>query len=60
MSKIIAFLQEVRTELAKVTWPKRDDLVGSVVIVCFLALVFAFLIGLMDAGIHFVIRWLIR
>ena len=60
MSKIIGFFQEVRAELVKITWPKREDLVGSVIIVCVLALVFAVVIGLMDAGIHTVIRWLIR
>jgi preprotein translocase subunit SecE len=60
MSKIISFLQEVRAELAKVTWPKREDLIGSVIIVCFLATVFAVVIGAMDTVISFGIRWLIR
>jgi len=60
MSKIISFLQEVKAELEKVTWPKREDLIGSVIIVCILAAVFALILGLMDAGITVVIRWLIR
>ena len=60
MSKIISFLQEVRAELTKVTWPKQEDLVGAVIVVCFLAVVFAVIIGAMDATISFGIRWLIR
>ncbi|MBU1007539.1 preprotein translocase subunit SecE [Candidatus Dependentiae bacterium] len=60
MSKIIAFFQEVRTELEKVTWPKRDDLVGAVVIVCILSLVFAAILGFMDSAITVAIHWLIR
>ena len=60
MSKIISFLQEVKAELTKVTWPKREDLVGAVIIVCMLAIFFALLIGLMDTVVGVAIRWLIR
>ena len=60
MNKIVAFLQEVKAELTKVTWPRREDLIGAVVVVCFLSLVFAFLLGLMDSVIGIVIRWFIR
>lgn len=60
MSKITAFLQEVKTELEKVTWPKWEDLVGSVTIVCILAVFFAALIGAMDVGVSAVVRWMIR
>lgn len=60
MSKIVSFLREVKAELEKVTWPKKEDLVGSVIIVCFLAVVFAALIGAMDAVISLFIKWMIR
>ena len=60
MSKIVTFVREVKAELEKVTWPKRDDLVGSVIIVCVLAVTVAVIIGLMDAGISTAIRWLMR
>ena len=58
MNKIVTFIREVKAELEKVTWPKRDDLVGSVIIVCVLAATVAVIIGLMDVGISTVIRWL--
>lgn len=60
MSNMITFFNEVRAELAKVTWPKREDLIGAVIIVCFLSLVFAILIGFMDALVAYAIQWLIR
>jgi preprotein translocase subunit SecE len=60
MSKIFSFFREVKAELEKVTWPKKDDLIGAVTIVCFLALVFAVIIGLMDSSVHMFIKWMIR
>ena len=42
------------------TTRKPEDLIGAVVVVCFLSLVFAFLLGLMDSVIGIVIRWFIR
>jgi preprotein translocase subunit SecE len=60
MSKVFTFIREVKAELDKVTWPKKDDLIGSVVIVCVLALAFAVIIGAMDSVISAAIRWMIR
>lgn len=60
MSKIFSFFREVKSELEKVTWPKKEDLIGSVMIVCFLAVVFAVIIGFMDSVVHAFIKWMIR
>jgi len=56
MNKIGSFLGEVRSELKKLSWPSRDELVGSTVIVCLLAVVFACILGMMDFGFNYVIR----
>ena len=50
MNKLVSFLVEVKTELSKVTWPSREELVGSTVIVCILVAVFAVILSGMDAG----------
>jgi preprotein translocase SecE subunit len=50
MNKLVSFLVEVRTELSKVSWPSRDELVGSTIIVCILVSVFAVILSGMDAG----------
>ena len=60
MAKIVAFLYEVKAELSKITWPSRDELVGSAIIVCILVVVFAAIFGAMDAGFSALIRQLIR
>jgi preprotein translocase subunit SecE len=48
MNKVLVFVNEVKSELKKVSWPQRDELVGSVIIVCLLTLVFAVILGSMD------------
>ena len=60
MAKVLSFLREVKTELGKVTWPKKDDLIGSVIIVCLLSLCFAVVLGIMDSVFSVAVRWLIR
>ena len=60
MAKIVVFLYEVKAELGKITWPTRDELVGSAIIVCILVLIFAAIFGAMDAGFSALIRQLIR
>jgi preprotein translocase subunit SecE len=52
MGKLIQFLKEVKIELVKVTWPKRDELVGSTTVVLILSAVLAVFIGFVD--------WIIR
>ncbi len=50
MNKLVSFFVEVKTELTKVSWPSREELVGSTVIVCILVAVFAVILSGMDAG----------
>lgn len=60
MNKIFTFLNEVKTELKKVTWPTRDELIGSTIIVCILVVIFAIILGGMDAIFSTLIRQLIQ
>jgi len=46
--KIRAFFEEVRGELKKVSWPKRDELTRSTSVVLIMILVTATIIGLLD------------
>ena len=59
MNKVIIFLQEVKAEIDKVTWPSRDDLIGSLIIVCILAVFFSIIIGGMDFIITYFVKWII-
>ncbi len=60
MTNIFTFLNEVRAELKKVTWPTKDELVGSTIIVCILVVIFSLILGGMDAAFSTLIRHLIR
>lgn len=56
ISKFWTFISEVRSEVKKIAWPSRDELVGSVIIVCLLVIVFAIILGGMDGVFGYVIR----
>lgn len=56
VSKFWTFINEVRSEVKKITWPSRDELMGSVIIVCLLVIVFAIILGSMDGVFGYVIR----
>ena len=56
MSNVISFFNEIKSELKKVTWPSKNELVGSVIIVCLLTLVFAIILG----GMDFIFSYLIK
>lgn len=49
MNKIVQFFKECYAELRKVVWPSREDVGGSVKVVIISTLVFALVLGLVDA-----------
>jgi preprotein translocase subunit SecE len=48
LGKVVQFFKEVRVELGKVTWPSRQELIGSTIIVVVLSLIMSVYIGLLD------------
>jgi preprotein translocase subunit SecE len=46
--KIKQFIKEVRSELTKVTWTTREELIYSTIIVIVVSLVLAVFIGIID------------
>ena len=48
MEKIKKFLKEVVAELRKVTWPTKDELVGSTIVTIVVSLIVAIFIGIVD------------
>lgn len=48
MKKVQVFFREVLAELHKVTWPKRDELVGSAIVVVIFVICFSIILGGMD------------
>ena len=54
--KIIAFFTDVVKEMKKVTWPKKDDLRDSTLIVLVVCLIIAGFVYVVDTGVSFVLR----
>jgi preprotein translocase subunit SecE len=46
--KLVKFLKEVRTELTKVTWPTKSELVGSTIVTVVVTLIISVFIGIVD------------
>ena len=55
MTPIVQFLKEVRVELAKVSWPTRNQTVLYTLVVIGISLFMAVFLGLLDFGYKFII-----
>jgi len=56
LDKIQKFLREVVAELRKVTWPTKDELIGSTIVTVVVSLIVAIFIGIVDRILTFGIR----
>ena len=54
--KVILFLREVQAEMGKVTWPTRDELTSSTVVVLVVSLALAAFIYVADLVLSFVMN----
>ena len=54
--KIKKYLNETLAELRKMTWPSKDELVGSTIIVIVVSLIVALFIGVVDRVLTLIIR----
>jgi preprotein translocase subunit SecE len=50
MKDIVQFFHEVKSEMARVVWPKWNDLVGSTVVVMLIVIAFSVYLFLIDLG----------
>ena len=53
--KIRVFLEQVRAELKRVSWPKKEELTRSTSVVIVMILITAVIIGLLDRIFNFLI-----
>ena len=51
MPKIKGFLNDIKLEMGKVSWPSKDELFGSTIIVIVSLAILSLFIGLCDAGL---------
>jgi preprotein translocase subunit SecE len=59
-SKVSNFISEVTVELKKVSWPTRNELIGSTIVVIISVAVMSIFIGICDfifsKAVHLIIR----
>ena len=46
--KVVQFLKEVRAEMARVEWPKRDEFIGATIVTLLLVTFFTIYLGAID------------
>jgi len=59
VDKSLQFLREVKVELKKVTWPRKQTL-GSTVVVLILVMIISLFLGVIDIGLSSVIRVVLK
>lgn len=52
LKKSIQFIRDVRIEFSKVSWPSREELTQSTIIVIVVSLIVAAFIGVVDLGLN--------
>ena len=58
--RVREFVQEVLLEFRRVTWPSRQELVNSTVVVLALTVVIAFFLGGVDIGLSKIVQKVLR
>ncbi|MDD3732392.1 MAG: preprotein translocase subunit SecE [candidate division Zixibacteria bacterium] len=56
LQKIKKYLKETMAELRKMTWPTKDELIGSTIITVVVSLIVSIFIGIVDRILSLVIR----
>jgi len=60
INRIKNYLNDVKSELKKVTWPNRDDLEKTTVAVIVLSIIFGIYLTLVDTSFRFLVKYVIR
>jgi preprotein translocase subunit SecE len=59
-ARMIQYLKESRAELAKITWPSRQELRGSTVVVIVSVILLTIFIGVVDQIFNYLLKILVR
>jgi preprotein translocase subunit SecE len=56
LERFTKFLKEVSAELRKVTWPSKEELIGSTIVTIVVSLIISVFIFIVDRSLTFVIK----
>jgi len=60
MNKVMQYLKDVRTEVAKVNWPTKPEIYGATVLVVVLSIIMALFVFGCDQALQFVVGLFLR
>jgi preprotein translocase subunit SecE len=60
MQKFIQYLKDVRSEMAKVSWPTRDEVVGATTLVVILSIIVSIVIKVFDMALSRVLGFFLN
>ena len=55
-SKVVHFFKDIKIEMAKVSWPNREELIGSTVVVLISLAILSIFIGICDLVLSKIIQ----
>ena len=58
--RVVRYLREVRTEMGKVTWPQKKEIIGSTLVVIVSVFLVSFFLGLVDLGLQKLVGLFLR
>ena len=58
--QVVRFLKEVRTEVKKVNWPGRKDVISSTIVVIVSVFVLSFFLGIVDVTLQKLITYVVK
>lgn len=56
MQKITKFLKETRAEMNKVTWPNKQEIIGSTIVTVVVSVLVSIFIGVVDFALDKAVR----
>ncbi|MFH1700173.1 MAG: preprotein translocase subunit SecE [Candidatus Zixiibacteriota bacterium] len=56
MQKILKFFKETKIEMTKVTWPSRQEIIGSTIVTVVVAVIVSIFIGIVDFALDKIVR----
>jgi preprotein translocase subunit SecE len=60
IERVRLFLSEVRNELKRVTWPSRQEVYATTVVVILVSIFFGVYLFTLDYGLNSLFQWIIR
>lgn len=58
--QLVRFYRDVKSELKKVTWPPRKEVVGSTIVVIMSVFILSFFLGMVDVTLQKLVAYVLR